>query len=79
MATAPIPAAILVIVVLLSPIALARVGRAIGSELAGVVGAGGVADALAVGPVLAAAVAGAALAVSLPGRSALGQQVAACP
>ena len=78
-ATAPLPAAILVIVVLLSPIALARVGHAVGSEVAGVVGTGGVADALVVGPVLAAAVAGAALAVSLPGRSALGQQVAAGP
>ena len=78
-ATAPLPAATVVVFVMLSPIALVRVGHALGSQLAGVVAAGGVADALVVGPVLAAAVAGAALAVSLPGRSALGQQVAAGP
>jgi hypothetical protein len=78
-AVAPLPAAIVVILVVLAPIALVRVGRAIGSELAGAVDTGGVADALVVGPLLAAAVAGAALAVSLPGRPALGQQVAAGP
>ena len=78
-AAAPLPAAIVAILVVLSPIALIRVGDALGTELAGAVGAGGVADALVVGPVLAAAVAGAALAVSLPGRVALGPQVAAGP
>ena len=78
-ATAPLPAAIVAILVVLAPFALVRVGRAVGGELSGVIGTGGVADALVLGPVLAAAVAGAALAVSLPGRSALGQQVAAGP
>lgn len=78
-ATAPLPAAIVAILVVLSPLALVRVGRAVGGALAGVVDTGGVADALVLGPVLAATVAGAALAVSLPGRSALGQQVAAGP
>jgi hypothetical protein len=78
-AAAPLPAAIVAILVVLSPLALVRVGGAVGGELADVVGAGGVADALVLGPVLAATVAGAALAVSLPGRSALGQQIAAGP
>ena len=78
-AKAPLPAAIVVILVVLSPLALVRVGRAVGGELVGAIGTGGVADALVLGPVLAAAVAGAALAMSLPGRSALGQQVAAGP
>jgi hypothetical protein len=78
-ATAPLPAAIVVALVVLSPLALVRVGRAVGSELAGAVDTGGVADALVLGPVLAGAIAGAALAASLPGRSALGQQVAAGP
>ena len=78
-ATAPLPTAIVATLVVLAPLALARVGRAVGGELAGAMGTGGVADALVLGPMLAAAVAGAALAVSLPGRSALGQQVAAGP
>ena len=78
-AAAPLPAAVAVILVVLAPFALFRIGRAVGGELAGVVGAGRVADALVLGPVLAAAVAGAALALSLPGRPALGQQVAAGP
>jgi hypothetical protein len=78
-ATAPLPAALVAVLVVVSPLALVRVGRAVGGELAGVVGTGGVADALVLGPVLAGTVAGAALAVSLPGRSALGQQVAAGP
>jgi len=78
-ATAPLPAAIVAILVVLAPLGLVRVGRAVGGELAGAVGTGDVADALVLGPVLAAAVAGAALAVSLPGRPALGQQVAAGP
>lgn len=78
-AGAPVPAALVTILVALAPLALWRVGRAVGTELAGVVNAGGVVDALVLGPLLAAAVAGAALAVSLPTRSALGAQVAASP
>lgn len=78
-AMAPLPAAIVAVLAVLAPVALSRVGRAVGSELVGVVGAGGVSDALAIGPMFAASVAGAALAVSLPGRSAVGQQVAAGP
>ena len=78
-AVAPLPAAVGATLVLLAPLALVRVGRAVGVELAGAAGSAGVADALVVGPVLAAAVAGTALAVSHCGRSALGQQVAAGP
>jgi hypothetical protein len=78
-ATAPLPATTVVVLVALAPIALARVGQALGSELVGVVSAAGVADALVVGPVLAAAVAGAALVASLPGRSAVGEQIGAGP
>jgi hypothetical protein len=78
-AAAPLPAALVAMFVALAPLALLRVGRAVGEELADVVGTGGVANALVLGPVLAATVAGAVLAVSLPGRSALGQQIAAGP
>lgn len=78
-AAAPLPATAIAILALLAPFALARIGHAIGGELAGAVGAVGVSEALVVGPVLAAGVGGASLAVSLPGSSALGQQVAAGP
>lgn len=77
--TAPLPATAAIVLVALAPIALARVGNALGGELAGVVSAVGVADALVIGPVTVAAVAGAAVAVSLPGRSAVGQQISAGP
>ena len=76
---APLPTTAVVVLVALAPVALARVGHALGCELVGVVSDGRIADALVIGPVLAGAVAGAALAVSLPGRSALGPQVAAGP
>ena len=78
-AVAPLPAAVGATLVVLAPLALARVGRAVGAELAGAAGSAGVAEALVLGPMLAAAAAGTALAVSYPGRSALGQQLAAGP
>jgi hypothetical protein len=78
-AAAPLPSVIVAILVVLAPLAVARVGHAVGHELAAAVGAGAVSTALVVGPALAACVAGAALAVSLQGRSSLGQQVAAGP
>lgn len=76
---APLPATVVAILVLLAPVALVRVGHTVGRELAGAVRTQGVAEGLVLGPALAAAVAGAALAVTLPGRSALGQQLAAGP
>jgi len=78
-AAAPLPAAIVVILVMLAPVALARVGSVVGSEIASAVASTDVATALVLGPVLAAAAAGAALAVSLPARAGLGQQIAAGP
>ena len=78
-AGAPLPSALVGLVVLLAPLALIRVGRAVGAELAGAAGTDGVSAAIVLGPALAAAVAGAALAVSLPGVSGLGRQIAAGP
>lgn len=78
-AAAPLPVAAVATIVLLAPLALVRIGAAVGGELAGAVGADGVSEALVLGPVLAAAVAGAALAVTLPGGAALGPQVQAGP
>ena len=78
-AAAPLPAGLAVILVALAPLALVRAGHALGNELAGAVGAGGVANALVLGPLLAGVAAGATLAVSIPGRSALGDQIAAGP
>lgn len=78
-ASAPLWAAAVSVLVALAPFALHRAGRTVGDALAGAARVGGVAEALVLGPALAAAVAGAAVAVSLPGRSALGQQIAAGP
>ncbi len=78
-AGAPLPAATVAALVAPAPFALARVGSAIGNDVAGAIDAGQVANALVLGPMLAAAMAGAALAAALPGRAALGQHVAAGP
>ena len=78
-AAAPLPAAIVALVVVTAPVVLFRLGGAVGDEVAGSIGTAGVSDALVLGPLLAAAVAGAALAVAAPPRSALGYQVAAGP
>jgi hypothetical protein len=78
-AAAPLPAGIVALVVAAAPIALFRLGGAVGAEVAEGIGNAGVAQALVLGPVLAGAVAGAALAVAAPARSALGPQVAAGP
>ena len=78
-ASAPLPAAIVALVVVTAPVILFRLGGAVGDEVADSIGAAGVSDALVLGPLLAAAVAGAALAVATPSRSALGDQVAAGP
>ena len=78
-AAAPLPAAIVALVVVTAPVILFRLGGAVGDEVAGSIGTAGVSDALVLGPLLAAAVAGAALAVAAPPRSALGYQVAAGP
>jgi len=77
--SAPLPAAVVVAFVALAPIALARVGAMLGHELAPTVHASGVAIALVLGPCLAAAAAGGVIAVSLPARIGLGQQIAAGP
>ena len=78
-AAAPLPAAIVALVVVTAPVVLFRLGGAVGAEVADSIGAAGVSDGLVLGPLLAAAVAGAALAVAAPPRSALGDQVAAGP
>ena len=78
-ASAPLPAALAVALVALAPLALARVGETLGSELAGAVTSSRVATALVLGPCLAAAASGAVLATSLPLRAGLGHQIAACP
>jgi len=78
-AAAPLPAAAVATLVLSAPIALIRIGRVVGGELAGAIGIESVHEAVVLGPVLAAAMAGAALAVSLPGPAALGQQIDAGP
>jgi hypothetical protein len=76
---APLVSLAVTMVVLAAPLVVLRAGGGIGRELAGAVQADGVAAALVLGPVLAAAMAGAAIALTLPGRSTLGQQIAAGP
>jgi hypothetical protein len=76
---APLPAAAVILIVLLAPIAFLRVGRALGAEVSGAIDAAGVADAIVLGPGLAAAVGGATLAAALPERAAFGGQIAAAP
>ncbi len=76
---APIPAAVVGALLALAPLALARVGRTMGSELGSAALTHRFAVALVLGPALAAAVAGAVLALSLSGRAALGEQIAASP
>jgi hypothetical protein len=78
-ASAPLPASVLALAVVLAPLAVARAGRALGAELAGAEQASGVANAIVLGPALGAAVGGAALAAALPARAALGGQLAAAP
>ncbi len=77
--TAPLPAAVVFGLVVCAPFVLARVGRALGAELASSVISPELASALVLGPCLAAAAAGAVVAASLPPRAALGQQIAAGP
>jgi hypothetical protein len=78
-AAAPLPAVIVALVVVAAPVVLFRLGGAVGDEVADSIDTAGVSNALVLGPLLAAAVAGAALAVAAPSRSALGFQVAAGP
>lgn len=77
--SAPLPAAVVAAFVLLAPIALARVGAALGSELAGASDPTAVASALVLGPCLAAAAVGGVFALSLSARAGLGEQIAAGP
>ncbi len=76
---APLPAAIALGLVAVAPFVLARVGRALGAELAAGVSSPELATALVLGPCLAAAAAGALVATSLSPLAALGQQIAAGP
>ena len=62
-----------------APFVLFRLGGTVGAEVADSVGSTSVAEGLVLGPLLAAAVAGATLAVVAPARSALGDQIAAGP
>lgn len=77
--SAPLPAAIVASLIVIAPIALARVGATLGDELAPTSAMPGVATALVLGPCLAAAAAGAVVAISSPTRAGLGQQIAAGP
>ena len=72
-ASAPLPAAVMALVIAAAPFVLFRLGGAVGAEVADSVATAGVAEGLVLGPLLAAAVAGATLAVAAPARSALGK------
>ena len=76
---APLPVAGIALVVALAPVALYRAGQVLGADLGGAIDGAGISDGIALGPLLAAMVAGAVLAVSLPGRAALGAQITAGP
>src|SRR5690349_1645537 len=78
-AAAPLPAAVILLVLVAAPFALFRLGGVVGAEVADGIESAGVAEGLVLGPVLAAAVAGVAMAVAAPTRSALGDLVAAGP
>jgi hypothetical protein len=78
-ASAPLPGAVFALVIAAAPFVLFGLGGAVGAEVADSVGSTTVAEGLVLGPVLAAAVAGATLAVVAPARSALGNQIAAGP
>jgi hypothetical protein len=77
--SAPLPAAIVALLIVVAPMALARVGASLGDELAPTSATSGVATALVLGPCLAAAAVGAVIAISSPTRAGLGQQIAAGP
>ena len=77
--SAPLPTAVVIVLVTVAPLALARVGRALGEELAAGVPFREISIALVAGPCLAAGAAGAVIAASFPMRAALGPQVAAGP
>jgi hypothetical protein len=77
--TTPLPTAIGLGLAVVAPLVLARIGRALGAELASSVTSRELATALVLGPCLTAAAAGAVAAVALPPRAALGQQIAAGP
>lgn len=78
-AAAPVPAAVVIALVALAPLALARIGAVVGDDLAAAAVSVELTTALVLGPCLAAAAAGSVLAVSLPTRAGLGQQIAAAP
>ena len=67
-AAAPLPAAIVALVLLTAPVILFRLGGAVGGEVAHRLGDAGVSESVVHGPQLAAAVAGSALAVAAPER-----------
>jgi len=74
---APLPGSVLCAGVVSAPLASVRIGHALGNGVA--VTSAGVADAIVLGPMLAGAVAGAALAAALPEPAAFGRQIAAAP
>src|SRR3954453_12859851 len=78
-APAPLPGAVFALVIAAAPFVLFRLGGPVGAEVADSAGSTTVAEGLVLGPLLAAAVAGATLAVVAPARSALGNQIAAGP
>ncbi len=78
-ANAPLPTILVLCAVAIAPFLLARVGRALGEELAASITSPEVARALVLGPCLAGAATGALIAVSVPIGSGLGQQLWAGP
>jgi hypothetical protein len=78
-ASAPLPAAVMALVIAAAPFVLFGLGGAVGAEVADSAGSTAVAEGLVLGPLLAAAVSGATLAVATPARSTLGTQIAAGP
>lgn len=76
--SAPLPAAIVLVLVAAGPVVLARLGAKLGDELAPALASPGVATALVLGPCLSAAAAGAVIAPSLS-RAGLGEQIATSP
>lgn len=77
--TWPLPAALAVAAVVASPVAAWRAGAALGSTLQPVLHDARLSQLLALGPAVAGAAAGAALAVTASGRPSLGPQLAALP
>ncbi len=78
-AAAPLLAVVIVLALGAAPVVLARMGASVGERLAATGLESRIAEAVVLGPVLAAMALGAAFALTLPGRSELASHVAAAP